>query len=113
VNGPVAVYNSRSHASKIAEYFDKSAFSLPALGTFGTSGRNTIYAPGLENLDAGLFKIIPIHEQRRLEIRWETFNSLNHANFSPPNSSLTSSAFGRITATSSGRVMQIAAKIVF
>jgi hypothetical protein len=113
VNGPVAVYNSRGHASKIAEYFDKSAFSLPALGTFGTSGRNTIYAPGLENLDAGLFKIIPIHEQRRLEIRWETFNSLNHANFSPPNSSLTSSAFGRITATSSGRVMQIAAKIVF
>jgi hypothetical protein len=113
VNGPVAVYNGRSTQSKIAEYFNTSAFSLPALGTFGTSGRNIIYGPGLENLDAGLFKLIPIHEQSHLELRWETFNSLNHPNFSNPNNSLTSSAFGRITASNSGRVMQIAGKLVF
>jgi hypothetical protein len=113
VHGPVAVYNGRSRASKINQYFNTSAFSLPALGTFGTSGRNIIHGPGLENFDAGLFKIIPIHEQRSLELRWETFNSLNHPNLSNPNNSFTSSAFGRITASNSGRVMQIAAKIVF
>jgi hypothetical protein len=113
VNGPVAVYNDRGTFSKIAKYFNTSAFSLPPLGTFGTSGRNTIYAPGTENLDAGLFKNIPIHEQLHLEFRWETFNTLNHPNFSAPNNSFTSSAFGRITAANSGRVMQIAAKIVF
>lgn len=113
VTGPVAVYNSRSTANKIAEYFNTSAFSLPALGTFGTSGRNTIYGPGTENFDAGLFKLIPIHEQRRLELRWETFNTLNHPNFLNPNNSFSSSAFGRITSSNSGRVMQIAAKIVF
>jgi hypothetical protein len=83
------------------------------LGTFGTSGRNTIYGPGTENFDAGLFKLIPIHEQRRLELRWETFNTLNHPNFLNPNNSFSSSAFGRITSSNSGRVMQIAAKIVF
>jgi outer membrane receptor protein involved in Fe transport len=113
VNGPVAVYNSRSRASKIAEYFNTSAFSLPALGTVGTSGRNIIYGPGYENFDAGLFKAIPIHEQRRIELRWEVFNTTNHPNFSNPNNSFSSSAFGRITASNSGRVMQIAAKIVF
>jgi Carboxypeptidase regulatory-like domain len=113
VNGPVAVYNDRGTFSKIAKYFNTSAFSLPPLGTFGTSGRNTIYAPGTESLDAGLFKNIPIHEQLHLEFRWETFNTLNHPNFSAPNNSFTSSAFGRITAANSGRVMQIAAKIVF
>jgi hypothetical protein len=113
VNGPVAVYNDRGTFSKIAKYFNTSAFSLPPLGTVGTSGRNTIYAPGTENLDAGLFKNIPIHEQIHLELRWETFNTLNHPNFSAPNNSFSSSAFGRITAANSGRVMQIAAKLVF
>jgi Carboxypeptidase regulatory-like domain len=113
VHGPVAVYNGRSRTSKIAKYFDTSAFSLPALGTFGTSGRNTIYGPGLANLDAGLFKAIPIHEQMRLELRWETFNSLNRPNFLNPNNSFSSAAFGRITQSNRGRVMQIAAKFVF
>jgi hypothetical protein len=113
VHGAVAVYNGSSRTAKIAKYFDTTAFSLPALGTFGTSGRNTIYGPGLENLDAGLFKNIPIHEQRHVELRWEAFNVLNHTNLSNPNNSFSSSAFGRITSSSSSRVMQIAAKIVF
>lgn len=115
VHGHVAVYNGRSRTQKIAEYFDTSAFTLPALGTFGTSSRNMLYGPGLENLDAGLYKTIPLSEQRRFELRWETFNTLNHPNFAPPNSSRQSSAFGRITSTStgSGRVMQIAAKFIF
>ena len=113
VHGPVAVYNGRSRSSKIAKYFDTSAFSLPALGTFGTSGRNTIYGPGLENLDAGVFKQIPLHEQMHLELRWETFNSLNHPNFLNPNNSFSSTAFGRITSSNRGRVMQIAGKFVF
>jgi hypothetical protein len=113
VHGNVAVYNGESKPAKIAKYFNTSAFSLPALGTYGTAGRNTIYGPGYENFDAGLFKNIPIHEQRRLELRWEVFNVWNHTNLSNPNNSFTSSAFGRITASSSSRVMQIAAKIVF
>jgi hypothetical protein len=113
VHGPVAVYNGNSRTSKISKYFNTSAFSSPALGTFGTSGRNTIYGPGIENLDAGLFKAIPIHEQRRIELRWETFNTLNHTNLLNPNNSFSSSAFGRITSSSTSRVMQIAAKIVF
>jgi hypothetical protein len=113
VHGNVAVYNGESKPAKIAKYFNTSAFSLPAQGTYGTVGRNTIYGPGYENFDAGLFKNIPIHEQRRLELRWEVFNVWNHTNLSNPNNSFSSSAFGRITASSSSRVMQIAAKIVF
>jgi hypothetical protein len=113
VLGPVAVYNNRPTTQKIAKYFDTSMFALPALGTFGTSGRNTIYGPGLQNLDGGLFKIIPLSEAKHLELRWETFNTMNHSNFLNPNASFTSSAFGRITSANSGRVMQIAAKVVF
>jgi hypothetical protein len=113
VHGPVAVYNGRSKTSKIAKYFDTSAFALPAQGSFGTSGRNTIYGPGIENFDGGLFKNIPIHEDKRLELRWEVFNVLNHTNLLNPNNSFSSSAFGRITSSKDGRIMQIAAKLVF
>lgn len=107
------MYNGNSRPSKIAKYFNTSAFALPALGTFGSSGRNIIYGPGIENFDGGLFKNIPIHEDKRLELRWEVFNVLNHTNLLNPNNSFSSSAFGRITSSSSSRVMQIAAKIVF
>ena len=111
--GPVAVYNDRSRGSKIPKFFDTGAFALPAPGTFGTGGRNILYGPGLENLDAGLFKQIPLHEQRRIEIRWEVFNSLNRPNFFNPNASFQSTAFGRLTSANSPRIMQIAAKLYF
>jgi hypothetical protein len=52
-----------------------------------------------ENLGAGLFRIVPITEERRLEFRSETFNTLNHLNLSNPNNSFSSAAFGRITAS--------------
>ena len=112
--GPVAVYNSNSENSKSPlAGFNTGAFSLPALGTFGSSSRNFIHGPGYENLDAGLFKVVPIGEERRLEFRWEAFNALNHPNLSNPVNSFSSAAFGRITAANTGRVIQIAAKLVF
>jgi hypothetical protein len=113
VNGPVAVYNDRSRSSKITQFFDTSVWSLPALGTFGNSGRNIIHGPGTENLDASLFKMIPLSEGKRFELRWEAFNSLNRPNFQNPNSSSQSSAFGRLVSAQPGRIMQIAAKFYF
>jgi Beta-lactamase len=111
--GPVAVYNSSSRTSKIAKYFNTGAFALRARVTFGSSSRNFIHGPGYENSDAGLFKVVPIAEDRRLEFRWETFNTLNHSILSNPKNSFSSSAFGRITASTTGRVMQFAAKLGF
>jgi hypothetical protein len=113
VHGSVAIYNGKSHVEKTAKYFDTSAYSLPALGTFGTSSRNSLRAPGIDTLDAGIFKNVELHNDKRLELRWEAFNALNHPNFLAPNSSFTSANFGKITSTSRGRVMQVAAKIVF
>ncbi len=113
VVGPVTTYNDQSTASKIARYFDTSAFAVPALGTFGTSGRDILIGPGMQNLDAGMFKDFQVSESRRFEIRWEVFNSLNHANFANPTASLSSSNFGRITSAGNPRIMQLAAKFYF
>jgi hypothetical protein len=111
--GTASTYNNMSVASKIAEYFNTAAFALPALGTFGTSGRDILTGPGLENLDSGLFKDIRIDERRRFQIRWEVFNSLNRPPFQNPTASLASSNFGRITTAGNPRIMQLAAKFYF
>jgi hypothetical protein len=111
--GAAATYNNESVGQKVAEYFNTAAFALPALGTFGTSGRNILTGPGLENFDSGLFKDFRVTESRRFEIRWEVFNSLNRPPFQNPTASLSSSNFGRITTAGNPRIMQLAAKFYF
>ena len=111
--GPAPIYNDRSVASKIADYFDTAAFALPALGTFGNSGRNILTGPGTQNFDSGLFKNIRLSETKRFEIRWEVFNTLNRPAFGNPTASLSSSNFGRILTAGNPRIMQLAAKFYF
>jgi Carboxypeptidase regulatory-like domain len=113
VSGPAPTYNDRSNGSKIAQYFDTAAFTLPALGTFGTSGRNVLTGPGLQNLDSGLFKDFRVTESKRFQIRWEVFNTLNRPPFQNPTASLSSSNFGRILTAGNPRIMQLAAKFYF
>jgi hypothetical protein len=113
VSGSVATYGASSHGAEVARFFDTSMFSRPALGTFGTSGRNILTGPGLANFDAGLFKQFRIDESRRFELRWEVFNTLNHANFLNPTASFSSTNFGRILSARDPRIMQLAAKFYF
>ncbi|HEY6989579.1 MAG TPA: carboxypeptidase regulatory-like domain-containing protein [Bryobacteraceae bacterium] len=113
ISGRVATYGGSSHGAEVARYFDTSVFALPALGTFGTSGRNILIGPGFANFDAGLFKQFRIDESRRFELRWEVFNTLNHANFLNPTASFSSPNFGRILSARDPRIMQLAAKFYF
>ena len=111
--GPATTYNDRSNGSKIAQYFNTAAFASPALGTFGTSGRDILIGPGMQNFDSGLFKAVRFSESRRFEIRWELFNILNRPNFQNPTASLSSSTFGRILTARDPRIMQLATKFYF
>jgi hypothetical protein len=52
-------------------------------------------------------------ETRRLQIRSEFFNSLNHTNFGLPVSSIDSPAFGTITGAAAARVIQLGARLEF
>jgi hypothetical protein len=54
---------------------------------FGTAGRNSVYGPGLVNVDFSVFKnnYIPrISESFNAQFRAEFFNILNHTNFQSP-----------------------------
>jgi len=62
-------------------YYDPCAFVLPAAGTFGNLGKNTLIGPRLFNLDFGMKKQFDITERTNLQFRAELFNILNHPNF--------------------------------
>jgi hypothetical protein len=72
---------------------------------------------GFNNLDASMLKNFNFTEKSFLQLRFETFNTLNHAIFAAPNvSSATAANFGYITSVFSNsqpRQIQLGARIVF
>ena len=99
----------------ITEWFSTAAFSQPAVGTFGNSGRDIIRRPGVSNLDASLFKNIPIWERVKLQLRVEGFNALNHTQFGLPNTYVNGGpSFGQIGGLGvSARILQVAGKVIW
>ncbi|WP_263365068.1 TonB-dependent receptor [Edaphobacter bradus] len=67
------------------QYFNATAFTAPAYGTFGNLGRDTLTGPGLANLDLSLLKSTQLGERVHAQFRAEFFNVLNHTNFATPN----------------------------
>lgn len=107
------VLSGRSFDQQRAQYFNTAAFALPSLGTFGNEGRNALYGPGQYNLDLSVFKTARVREQARVEFRLEMFNALNHANLGNPNTTLNSTAFGRIDSVTGPRILQLGLKVIF
>ncbi len=97
------------------EWFDTAAFALPAFGTFGNSGRNSLIGPHYSDVDFSIAKIFPLHfEGMNLEIRGDMFNVFNHTNFANPDGTLGDSTFGQVINPEGGqRVIQIGAHFRF
>ena len=103
----------RSRQELIAKYFEATAFALPAMGSYGNAGRNTMIGPGRWNLDGAIFKSFRVRESLGLQFRWEMFNAVNHANLSNPRNNITAANPGQINATSPPRIMQAGLRLTF
>jgi hypothetical protein len=80
------------------QWLNAAAFAVPARGTWGNLGRNTLRGPGLFQVDLALQRRFRFGGSRNLEIRAEAFNAFNNQNLANPNTNLSSGvAFGRIT----------------
>jgi len=96
----------------VDHWFDPKAYAVPALGTQGTAGRNTLRGPGTQRVDFSVTRRIPAG-QTRLEFRAEIFNLLNHVNFGNPDGNISNPTAGMITTADDGRAMQFGVRLAW
>jgi hypothetical protein len=109
-------------------YLNPAAFSLPAVGTFGTLGRGVIRMPSRKNVDFSVNKNWRIGERYGVQFRTEVFNLFNRVNFTglesadlgfnntfgdPNFGHSTSSGFGRFNRDAGPREIQFGFKFTF
>jgi outer membrane receptor protein involved in Fe transport len=95
-------------------WFNRSAFAVPELYTFGNLGRNSLRGDGTQNLDLSFFRQFPLGESKSVEFRVEMFNAFNTPEYALPERNFASQNFGSVLATANqARQMQFGLKIVF
>ena len=105
-----------AYPKKVSEWFDTSRVDnnvTPswAGGTnlgFGNWGKDTLVLPGRVNLTTSLYKSFQIYRDARFELRFESFNTANHAEFSGINT-----GSGALNATQDPRNLELGGKFVF
>jgi hypothetical protein len=104
------------------QWLDLAAFAVPARGTWGNVGRNTLRGPGLVQVDLALQRRFRIGGDRNVEFRWEAFNAFNRLNLGNPSTNISDgiARFGRITGplnlgygTGTARQMQFMLRVNF
>ncbi len=106
-------------ADWLNQYFANPANAVtPPPFTVGNAPREvaTARVPGTSTSALSMFKqfALPLHEGSKLEFRAEAFNALNHPQFSGPNVTVGSSAFGKVTSqANSPRQVQLGLKLYF
>lgn len=98
-----------------AGYFNTAAFAVPPANRYGNAGRNTIPGPGSVVLNAGFGRSFPLGEstRRRLNLRLEAQNVLNHVNLTSYGTVVNAANYGQATAAGAMRSVQIHARLQF
>ena len=110
------------------EWFNPEAFTKPANGTYGNVRRNSLYGPGLSNVNLSGSKSFSLPwEGVKLQIRIDANNAFNHSSFATPGrgdvnlisasgvgTAYTGPVTGQITSSAvSGRAVQLAGRLSF
>src|SRR6185312_15564288 len=114
-NAPAAgtVKSTFSQQDFLRGLFPASAFPKPTPGQNGTLGRNTFRGPDYRTLDLALGRSISFGESKKLQLRLEAFNALNHVNLFLPNADLSVSNFGKSTQAFEPRNLQVSIRFSF
>jgi hypothetical protein len=123
---PVLVGDINAKAPN-GQWFNVNAVKAPLPGWSvngtGNAGKAPIYGPGLNNWDLSLFKNFRLgsNEARRLQLRFESYNTFNHTQFTQvdtlgrfdANNNQLNTNFGRFTQSALARRLVVAAKFYF
>jgi hypothetical protein len=111
---PIRLGSGKLSNPTIADWFDKTAFALPATFTYGNSGGDILREDRFKNLDLSLFKQFRFAERASLQFRAEAFNLTNSPSFSAPGTNIDTPSGGVVTSTiSTPRNIQFGAKVTF
>jgi len=91
---PNVVPGCQVNVGAVTRWFNPACYSVPAPGTLGNAGRDTIIGPGLAQVDFAVFKdtkVSKISESFRVQFRAEFFNLFNHPQFGQPGNAMWSS----------------------
>jgi hypothetical protein len=122
--------HDNTYSGNLAKFFwlNMNCFTGPAFGTYGTTGRNFLNQPGIENFDMGFGKAFALGEHAKFVFKADAFNVFNHHQYSqdvggllvagssgnqPISSGVGSANAGLIYGASSSRVWQFGGKIQF
>jgi hypothetical protein len=121
-----------SYPKSRAAWFDVNKFSnvRPVwqggsnLG-FGNTGKDAVVGPGRVNFTTSLYKSFAVTERAHFELRFESFNTFNHAEFNglnvgyaPQNGPFSNvfnsgNTFGQVNSAWDARVLELGGKFVF
>ena len=115
-NGKSGALSGRAQ-DRLNRWFDTSVFSQPDPYTYGNVSPRIADIRGhyINNFDLSLFKEFhPGGEWMKLQFRAEALNAFNRVQFANPNTTVTSSSFGRVTAQSNTpRQVQFGLKLMW
>lgn len=112
----------------INEWYNPAAFSRPADGAFGNVRRNSLYGPGIDEVNLSAAKSFALPwEGMNLQIQADAVNAFNHASFAQPTGVLSGAAsvgdpYSWVVGVNSqqingttvgGRTMQLRARLTF
>lgn len=114
VQRPNRIGNPNKFANRsLAEYSNTAAFTAAPQFLIGTSSRNPVRGPGLQNADLMIGKTFRIRESMNFEFRAEVFNVSNTPPLNDPNGIFGSAAFGSITSAGNPRDFEFVGKLHF
>jgi hypothetical protein len=95
-------------------FFNLGAFTVPAPGTYGNAGRNTIPGPDLFSVNLSFGRSFQLGEsRRRLELRFEANNAFNQVSYTNVNTVVNSITYGTPLSTSGMRSVSLVARFRF
>jgi len=116
--GGISPYLS-GYQSGIHQYLNPATFVMVPISSLsseqirpGNLSNQAVRIPGFQNLDLTLAKSFSLTERFRLQLRADTFNTLNHTNLGGLITTINTSTFGQLT-TATARSMQIGARLSF
>jgi hypothetical protein len=94
-------------------YANPAAFAVPAPGTWGNAGRNSLRGPAAFSMDLSVARVFRLRERLNLEWRIAATNVLNRVTFAAVDAIVGSPQFGRPTIANPMRAVQMTMRLRF